>query len=281
MNETIVSSDSKHQKPLVTIITPVFNAKSYIRETIESVLNQKYNNIEYIIIDGGSSDGTVDIIKEYGDRLSCWISEKDSGMYDALCKGFEKANGSIIGYINAGDFLNPMAIQVVVEQFKNTNVNWLTGMRTICNENSEIISSSLPFRYKSNLIRTGCYISNLPFIQQESTFWHSSLLSKVDFNLLRKLKLAGDYYLWYCFSSSEQLTIVSSQLGIFKRHYGQLSSDIDKYVNEARTFCNDKNIKSFFSMIIEYVLWALHPKIRKLFANEIITFDLVENKWKK
>lgn len=267
--------------PLVTIITPVYNANKYLRETIESVLNQSYQYIEYIIIDGGSSDGTVDIIKEYNDKLSYWLSEKDSGMYDALCKGFEKANGSIIGYINAGDFLNPMAIQVVVEQFENNNVNWLTGMRTICNENSEIISSSLPFRYKSNLIRTGCYITNLPFIQQESTFWHSSLLSKVDFDLLRKLRLAGDYYLWYCFSSSEQITIVSSQLGVFKRHYGQLSSDIDKYINEAKTFCNDKTIKSFFSMFVEYVLWALHPKVRKLFTDEVITFDFVENKWKK
>lgn len=279
MNKNIVNTGSKHHEPLVTIITPVFNSKNYIRETIESVFNQKYNNIEYIIIDGGSSDGTVDIIREYNDRLAYWVSEKDSGMYDALCKGFEKASGSIVGYINAGDFFNPMAIQVVVKQFENNNVNWLTGMRTICNENSEIISSSIPFRYKSNLIRTGCYIRNLPFIQQESTFWHSSLLEKVDFDLLRKLRLAGDYYLWYCFSLSEQLSIVSSQLGVFKRHYGQLSSDIDQYVKEAESFCNNKTIKSIFSMLVEYGLWALHPKLRKLFADEIISFDIVRNKW--
>lgn len=279
MNKNIVGSTCDDSKSLVTIITPVFNAKNYIRETIESVLNQKFHNIEYIIIDGGSSDGTVDIIREYNDRLAYWVSERDSGMYDALCKGFEKASGNIVGYINAGDFFNPMAIQVVVEQFENNNVSWLTGMRTICNENSEIISCSLPFRYKSNLIRMGCYIRHLPFIQQESTFWHSSLLKKVDFDLLRGLRLAGDYYLWYCFSSSEQLSIVSSQLGVFKRHYGQLSSDIDKYVKEAESFCNVQSVMSKFSMFIEYGLWALHPKLRKLFADEIITFDTVKNKW--
>ena len=96
---------------------------------------------------------------------------------------------------------------------------------------------------------------------------------------MRKLRLAGDYYLWYCFSLSEQLSIVSSQLGVFKRHYGQLSSDIDQYVKEAESFCNNKTIKSIFSMLVEYGLWALHPKLRKLFADEIISFDIVRNKW--
>lgn len=281
MNKNIVNTASEHHKPLVTIITPVFNSKNYIRETIESVFNQKYNNIEYIIIDGGSSDGTVDIIKEYNDRLSYWISEKDSGMYDALCKGFEKANGSIIGYINAGDFLNPMAIQVVIEQFEKNNVNWLTGMRTICNENSEIISSSIPFRYKSNLIRTGSYIGNLPFIQQESTFWNSNLLEKIDFHRLRKLKLAGDYYLWFCFASSEKLEIVSSQIGVFKKHHGQLSGDIDKYIKEVNSFCMKKTIKNICEIIFESFFWACSPRLRSVFFKNIIKYDTNKGIWCK
>lgn len=272
---------NENEMPLVTIITPVFNGVNYIRETIDSVLNQTYKNIEYIIVDGGSTDGTVDIIKEYNRELKFWISEKDMGMYDALCKGFKKSTGSIVGYINAGDILNHKAIQIVVEQFLSNNVKWLTGMRTVCNENSEIISCDLPFRYKSNLIRQGCYGKYLPFIQQESTFWHSDLLNNVNFDILRKLKLAGDYYLWYSFSSIEEMSIVSSQLGVFKKHYGQLSSDIERYHDEIKSFCEKKTMKSYVSIFYECFFWALHPKLRNFFYKNVITFNVDKNRWLK
>jgi len=92
-------------KPLISIITVVFNSEKYIEETILSIINQTYQNIEYIIIDGGSTDSTIDIIKKYENKISYWISEKDGGVYDAMNKGIKVSNGEWINFINAGDRL--------------------------------------------------------------------------------------------------------------------------------------------------------------------------------
>jgi glycosyltransferase involved in cell wall biosynthesis len=92
-------------KPLITVITVVFNGVKHLEETIQSVLSQRYDNIEYLIIDGGSTDGTVDIIKKYEDRIDCWVSEKDEGVYDAMNKGLNKATGDFVININIGDLL--------------------------------------------------------------------------------------------------------------------------------------------------------------------------------
>ncbi len=105
-------------KPLVSIVTVVFNGEEFLEETIQSVINQSYNNIEYIIIDGGSTDNTVEIIKKYENRISHWISEKDSGIYDAMNKGILQSSGDVIGIINSGDSYNLNTIQLVVDSYK-------------------------------------------------------------------------------------------------------------------------------------------------------------------
>ena len=94
-----------NHKPLISIITVSFNSVSTIEKTILSIINQTYTNIEYIIIDGGSTDGTVDIIKKYSDKISYWISEPDNGIYDAMNKGALKATGEYIQYINSSDII--------------------------------------------------------------------------------------------------------------------------------------------------------------------------------
>lgn len=94
---------SLSDKPLITVITVVFNGEKYLEETILSVINQTYDNVEYIIIDGGSTDGTVDIIKKYEGQLDYWLSESDNGIYDAMNKGLRLATGDYIHFLNAGD----------------------------------------------------------------------------------------------------------------------------------------------------------------------------------
>ncbi len=105
------------EKPLVTIITVVLNGEKYIEQAIQSVVNQTYSNIEYIVIDGGSTDGTIDIIKKYEKFIDYWVSEKDKGLYDAMNKGIKLSHGEIIGLLNSDDFYEKETVEVVVSKF--------------------------------------------------------------------------------------------------------------------------------------------------------------------
>src|SRR3977135_236299 len=107
------SSPALGEQPLVSIVTPSFNQGRFIRRTIESVLAQTYPNIEYVVVDGGSPDETLDVLKSYGDRVR-WLSEADAGQTDAINKGLRLTNGEIVGYLNSDDVLFPEAIARVV-----------------------------------------------------------------------------------------------------------------------------------------------------------------------
>lgn len=107
------------ESPLISVITVVYNGKEHLQQTIDSVYNQSYNNIEYIIVDGGSTDGTLDIIKENHDKVTKWISEPDDGLYDAMNKGIKMASGEIIGIVNSDDWYESDAIETIVNEYTN------------------------------------------------------------------------------------------------------------------------------------------------------------------
>ncbi|MDR2496780.1 MAG: glycosyltransferase [Tannerellaceae bacterium] len=115
------------KNPLISVITVVYNGATTLEQTMLSVINQTYQNIEYIIIDGGSNDGTVDIIKKYEKHLAYWISEPDKGIYDAMNKGIAKAKGEIIGLINSDDWYETDSIESVVTAFKKNETEIVHG----------------------------------------------------------------------------------------------------------------------------------------------------------
>lgn len=118
---------AKHNTPLVSVITVVFNNVNMIENTICSVLNQSYKNIEYIVIDGGSTDGTLDIISQYKDQISRFVSEPDNGIYDAMNKGIKLATGDIVGIINSDDTYNLHAIELIANNYDPNNKSIFYG----------------------------------------------------------------------------------------------------------------------------------------------------------
>ena len=111
--------EENNKAPLISIITVVYNGEKYLEQTIQSVINQTYKNIEYIVIDGGSTDGTLDIIKKYEEHISYWVSESDKGLYDAMNKGIGVAKGELIGMINSDDWYELEAVEIMAEAYKN------------------------------------------------------------------------------------------------------------------------------------------------------------------
>ncbi|MDD3117989.1 MAG: glycosyltransferase family 2 protein [Victivallales bacterium] len=107
----------------ISVITVCYNSAAYLEKAVESVLSQNYDNFEYLIIDGGSTDGTPDIIRRYEDRLAYWTSEPDRGIYDAMNKGIARASGDIVGIINSDDYYFPEALQKVADAFEGKSLD--------------------------------------------------------------------------------------------------------------------------------------------------------------
>ena len=114
--------------PKISVITPSYNQAQFLERTIRSVIEQDYSNREYIIIDGGSSDASADIIRRYADRLTYWVSEKDNGQAHAINKGFAKASGNLLCWLNSDDFYEPDTLPFIADYFKsNPEVDVVCG----------------------------------------------------------------------------------------------------------------------------------------------------------
>ena len=158
--------------PLISIITVVFNGERYLEETMKSVLDQTYPNVEYIIIDGASTDSTLSIIKKYEASVDYWVSEKDTGIYDALNKGFSLASGSIFAWLNADDIYFSYTLKMVSSVFTKHGIRWLTGIPSIINERGEVIRVFNARYYFKYCIHRGYYRGDIiGFIPQESVFF--------------------------------------------------------------------------------------------------------------
>lgn len=224
--------------PKITIVTPNYNLGQYLEQAILSVLNQNYPNLEYIIIDGESTDNSVEIIKKYKERLAFWVSESDNGMYDAIQKGFDRSTGEIMGWLNSDDLLVPNGLFIIAEIFSNfSDVKWLQGRPISWDNKGRMIDIGLIRRWNKRHFYTHRY----QWIQQESTYWHRELWERAGGQLNTNLRLAGDFDLWLRFFDFEKLYTTSALIGGFRFRTGQLSKSNEiEYFKEVNQVLNKK-----------------------------------------
>lgn len=184
-----VKSRSYEEMPLVSIITPSYNQGEFIKATIESVLNQDYPNIEYIVMDGGSNDTTVEILKSYGDRIR-WVSEKDKGQADAVNKGIKQAKGKIIGWLNSDDTYLEGAVSKMVNYYReHPNTDMVYGEGWYTDKQGKITERYLTEKYNRNRLAEMCIIC------QPTAFFTKEFVEKVGM-LDVEHQLSMDYELW-------------------------------------------------------------------------------------
>lgn len=166
--------------PLVTIITVVYNGQDFIEETIKSVLSQSYNNIEYIIVDGGSTDGTIEIIKKYEQDISKWISEPDNGIYDAMNKGIFLANGDWMNFLNAGDSFVDSGVLSKIFTSKLENITLVYGDIVAIKENGTHLRVNAINLKDDFSLRKGMKVCH------QAIFYHKDIIEKYDDSLRLK-----------------------------------------------------------------------------------------------
>lgn len=245
----------------ISIITPSFNQGVYIEETIDSILSQGYNNLEYIIIDGGSNDNTVEIIKQYEKHLSLWISEPDNGQSHAINKGLKHVTGDIINWLNSDDYLEPGALRTISEVFENPNTNILIGRSNIVENGNILRQSKGTDIYLDNLAKT----IGLARIDQPEHWWRKSVIDKIE-PLNENLHYTMDRDWWI------KYLLVFGLKGIEKRDYVlsnfRLHGD-SKTVSEREAFNVERDTY--------FVTLAKHYGLDFKLENEIRNPDLIKN----
>ncbi|WKD85552.1 PGL/p-HBAD biosynthesis glycosyltransferase [Polaribacter huanghezhanensis] len=186
----------KTETPLFSIVTVSYNSEKTIRDTIKSVLNQVFTNFEYILVDGKSTDKTVEIIKSFENQFKekkipyQWISEKDAGIYDAMNKGLKLASGEIIGILNSDDWYTKTAISTVVEKNQNNTNTIISGKKNKVNSKKEILKT---IQNKKDI---AAYIHKIMPINHPATFVHKTVYDKIGL-FDTQYKLSADYDLIY------------------------------------------------------------------------------------
>jgi glycosyltransferase involved in cell wall biosynthesis len=220
----------------ISIITTNYNTDKYLERTIKSILNQKGDfELEYIITDGASTDGSLDIIKKYKDKLK-YISEKDKGQSDGINKGLKMATGDIVAFLNADDTYTEGSLQSVAEHFKeNPDCMWLTGYCRIIDENDKEIKKYIT-AYKNSKLRKFSPEQLLieDCICQPATFWRRSLHNEFGY-IDESLHFAMDQDLWARFASKYDLHLIREYLAEFRfTSDTKTGSSVDKTLRESR-----------------------------------------------
>ncbi|MCB9822875.1 glycosyltransferase [Candidatus Nomurabacteria bacterium] len=214
--------------PKITIVTPSYNQVDFIERTIESILKQDYPNLQYIVMDGGSKDGTVEILKKYGDKIT-WKSEKDSGQSEAINKGLRLAKGEIVAFLNSDDTYTPGTLYAVAEYFdSHPKTKWAYGKCFIVDKHDKEIRRPITL-YKNLLLSKFSYSKLLSenFISQPATFWRREIHDEFGY-FDEEDHWCMDYEFWLRIGAKYPAGVINRYLANFRYHLDSKSGQEDK-----------------------------------------------------
>lgn len=287
------SNYSEHEQwPRISIVTPSYNQGKFLEETIRSILLQNYPNLEYIIMDGGSTDESVKIINNYSKWVDSWASEKDKGQSDAIVKGFNKSTGILLNWVNSDDILCKGGLYYIAQNYMlNNQPDFIHGKNLIINQNSENIGV---FQHPKDNLKYR-YIYEMPYGQQ-ACFFSSDIYKKVG-GINSILRFSMDYELYvkmHLFGA--RVLQIDNEIGAIRLHESTKTSNLEDVMrqengNVFRTFLlsvGDIKNADFFGRLKYgfYNNYSVHIKlsnkdIRKivaLFINKILWYYYSTNK---
>jgi glycosyltransferase involved in cell wall biosynthesis len=275
--------------PLISIVVPNYNGNKFLRECLTSLVEQDYPSLEIIVMDGGSSDGSIETIKDFSHKISYWESAKDDGPASAISKGFLRASGLWLGWLNSDDIMLPGAIQSLAIQINlNKQVEWIVGNRILINEQGYFV------RMQSGLQSPEAIVARDALgIPQEATFFARKLYTRAG-AIDTKLACHFDLDLFLRFYSLSRPAFSESVFGCFRQRYGQISQNItlsqNDYIDKIDPFYSRLNVKSRvvlrlsrtrFRSLLRFFLKAFCGRLFCSNSKSLVYFsyDFKRNKW--
>jgi glycosyltransferase involved in cell wall biosynthesis len=258
--------------PKVSIVTPSYNQGQFLEQTIQSVLSQDYPNIEYIIIDGGSTDESREIIERYADQIDYWVSEPDKGQSDAINKGFRKATGEIIAWLNSDDVYLPGAVSTAVEQFrKNRELTLFYGDCVFIGERGEFLRYFDECEEYNRFRLLNCS----DFIMQPTTFFRRAAAEAVGF-LDESLHWAMDWDLWCKLVVSGGQVHFEPTLIAANRDYGETKTNVGggRRIVEIHRVVKRHRTSLYPHAILSYWLGMLKARMHPMLPDALIEYDV-------
>lgn len=259
------------------------NQGRFIEAAIRSVLLQDYHDLEYLIMDGGSTDGSVATIRKYEQRLAYWQSKPDGGQYRALNEGFSRTSGDIMLWLNSDDMLMPGSLNLIAALFSEfPAVEWITGIPVYWSKDGRSFQILPQLPYHRRLMQIGGYEGRaVHWVMQECTAWTRGLWQRAGAHLATDLPLAGDFELWRRFSFQAQLYTVAAFVGGNRQHPDQQTATADRYCDDVDKVLRKRPMHAAANRILRM------PLIRKLVRAALllprrrnhIYFDARTNRW--
>jgi len=216
----VEANGEQPQVPRITVVTAVYNGEAYLEDTIRSIVYQGYPNLEYIIVNDGSTDRTMEIVRDYERYLTAWINQTNQGLYAALNAGFARSSGEIMGWLNCSDKLHTGGLAVVGSVFATfPRIEWITGRPTGFNTLGMTTHIDDLKRWSRYRFLAGAN----QYIQQESTFWRRNLWDRAGGRVDSSYSDVGDFELWVRFFRHAQLYSVDGLIAGYRFHLDAIS----------------------------------------------------------